>query len=136
MEKVEEMRVLLVEPGETPRVVAIPHTLEAMQELVGGTIACTYPWEDLVGLVHCDEAMDKGMLPNRMLRDEDGEIYDIVPGAFFIAGLTADSFCSIPDDLAEKYTELFRYPEIYVRTMDGHVVCLKPESDEPVIPIT
>ena len=135
MERIEEMRVLLVEPLEAPRLVTIPHTLEAMQELVGGTIACTYPWDDLVGLVHCDEAMDKGMPLNRMLKDESGNIYDIVPGTFFIAGLTSDSFCSIPDDLAEKYTELFRYPEFYMRTMNGKVVCFRIGRNEPPVTI-
>ena len=131
----EKMKVLLIEPLEKPRVVEIDHSLEAMQELVGGTIACTYPWEDLVGLVHCDTGLDQGFPMNRMLKDENGEIYDIVPGTFFICGLTADSFGSLTDDLAEKFTELFRFPEMYMRTMDEHVICFRVGSDEPPIRI-
>ena len=131
----ERIKVLLVEPMEKPRVVEIDHDLTSMRELVGGDIACTYPWEELVGLVHCDDALALGYPLNRMLKDEDGNIYDVVPGAFFLCGLTEDSFGSIPDTLAEKYSELFRFPEMYMRTMDGHVICFRVGSDEPPITI-
>ena len=132
----ERMKVLLVEPMEKPRVVEIDHSLASMQELVGGDIACTYPWEeDLVGLVHCDDAIALGYPLNRMLKDEDGNIYDVVPGAFFICGLTSDSFGSLSDALAEKYGELFRYPEMYMRTMDEHVICFRVGSEEAPIQI-
>ena len=127
----ERIKVLLVEPMETPRMVEIDHNLASMQDLVGGNIACTYPWEeDLVGLVHCDDAIALGYPLNRMLKDEEGNIYDVVSGSFFICGLTSDSFGSLPDALAEKYTELFRYPEMYMRMMDGHVVCIRLGSGE------
>ena len=39
----ERIRVLLVEPGEKPRLVTVPHTLDELQKLVGGYIAATYP---------------------------------------------------------------------------------------------
>ena len=129
----EKMKVLLVEPMEKPRVVEIDHDLESMQKLVGGDIAVTYPWDDLVGLVHADDAIARGYPLNRMLKDEEGNIYDVVPGAFFLAGLTEESFGSIPDDLAAKFTELFRYPEMYMRTANDHVVCFRVGSDEPPI---
>ena len=131
----EKMKVLLIEPLEKPRLVEIDHDLDTMQKLVGGPISCTYPWDDLVGLVHCDTGLEQGFPMNRMLKDENGEIYDIVPGAFFICGLTADSFGSLPDDLAEKFTELFRYPEMFMRTMDNHVVCFRLGSGEAPIQI-
>ena len=91
----EKMKVLLVEPMEKPRVVEINHSVESMQKLVGGDIACTYPWEDPVGLIHCDDAIALGYPLNRMLKDVDGEIYDVVPGAFFLCGLTTNSFGSL-----------------------------------------
>ena len=48
------MRILIVEPDRHPRMAEIPHSLEAMQQIVGGYIEITYPWEDPVALV-CDE---------------------------------------------------------------------------------
>ena len=131
----EKMKVLLVEPMEKPRVVEIDHSLGSMQKLVGGDIACTYPWEDPVGLVHCDDAIALGYPLNRMLKDEGGEIYDIVPGAFFVCGLTSDNFGSLSDAMAEKYAELFRFPEMYLRTMDDKVICFRVGSDEPPVRI-
>lgn len=131
----EKMTVLLVEPMEKPRLVTIDHTLEEMQRLVGGYITCTYPWEDLVGLVCNDDGIALGLPLNRMLKDEDGNIYDIIKGAFFLVGLSRDDFCSIPEELAEKYTELFRYPEMYMRTEDRKVVCFRLGSGEPPIRI-
>ena len=127
----ERIKVLLVEPMMTPRLVEIDHDLDTMQKLVGGTIACTYPWEDLVGLVHADDGIALGYPLNRMLRDENGEVYDIVPGTFFICGLTSNDFGSISDELAAKFSELFRYPEMFIRTDEGRVLCFRLGSVEP-----
>lgn len=127
----ERIKVLLVEPMMVPRLVEIDHDLDTMQKLVGGTIACTYPWEDLVGLVHADDGIALGYPLNRMLRDENGEVYDIVPGTFFICGLTSNDFGSISDELAAKFSELFRYPEMFIRTDEGRVLCFRLGSVEP-----
>lgn len=120
----EEIRVLLVEPMQRPRLVTIPHTLEEMQKLVGGHIECVYPWEDKVGLVCGDEAKLNGDPANRLLED-----YDIICGPFFICGLGDEDFISISDELAEKYRQKFFYPEIFFKTDEG-VVCFKIGSPE------
>ena len=131
----EDIRVLLVEPMEKPRLVTVPHTLENLQELVGGYLQAVYPWDDPVGLVCDDEAMFNGKVLNRALVDEDGNPYDIVKGSFFLCGLGREDFCSISDELAEKYTERFYWPEMFMRTMDDHVVWirLKPGEEPKVI---
>ena len=130
----ERITVLVVAPLDTPKLVTIDHTLENMQKLVGGDIAATYPWEDLVGLVHADDGIALGYPLNRMLTDEDGEVYDIVHGTFFLCGLGRDNFISIPDDLAKKYAERFKYPELFFRTLDDHVLAVKVGSKEdPVV---
>ena len=75
----ERMRVLVLEPLSAPEVRTIPHTLEAMQELVGGNIECTYPWpNDNAGLIASDDAIALGYPLNRALIDPDGNIYDII----------------------------------------------------------
>lgn len=125
----EKMKVLLIEPLAPPKVIEIDHTLEAMQELVGGTIAATYPWDDPVAVVVADDGIALGYPANRMLED-----YDIILGSFFICGLTEDSFGSLSDALAEKFTEKFHYPEMFMRTMDGKVLCFRLGSDqEPLV---
>ena len=102
-----------------------------MQELVGGTISCTYPWDDLVGLICADDAVALGYPLNRALTDDDGKVYDIVPGTFFLCGLTEDSFTDIPEDLAGKYKELFRFPELYMRTLSGRMLHFRIGSGNP-----
>ena len=117
----ERMKVLLVEPGNKPRLVEIDHRLEELQKLVGGYIAATYPWADPVAVVVDDDGMAKGYPPNRLLVDEEGKPYDILKGTFFICGLSTDDFASISDELAEKYTEKFYWPEVFARFGD-HVI--------------
>lgn len=45
-----------------------------------------------------EEAKLEGLPLNRALRDEDGDIYDIVAGTFMVVGLTEDSFGSLTPD--------------------------------------
>ena len=125
-----EIRVLLVEPGEKPRMVTIEHTLENLQKLVDGYIQAVYPWDDPVALICDEDGIANGKPLNRALLDEDGNPYDIIKGAFFICGLGKEDFDSISDELAEKYTERFRWPEVFMRTMDGHVVWVRTEPGE------
>ena len=122
----ERIRVLVVEPNKHPKLVEIEHTLEQLQKLVGGSIAATYPYDDLVGVVFDDDGMAKGYPPNRLLVDEDGKPYDILKGTFFICGLSETDFASISDELAEKYTKLFYWPEVFVRFGD-HVIWFKDQ---------
>ncbi|MBR2258190.1 MAG: DUF3846 domain-containing protein [Blautia sp.] len=125
------IKILVVEPLKVPKTVEIEHNLEEMRRIVGGAIACTYPWDDLVGLVHADDGIALGYPLNRSLETEDGKVYDIVPGTFFLCGLSTDDFASIPDDMAEKYMKLFLYPEFFMRTLDGKLLRFKIGSGEP-----
>ena len=80
----EKMRILVVEPVKRPYVKEIDHTLEEMQKVVGGSIQALYPFEDRVGLICNDESkILPGFLPNRALKDENGNVYDIIFGTFF-----------------------------------------------------
>ena len=131
----KEIRVLLVEPMEQPRLVTVEHSLETLQKLVDGYIQAVYPWDDLVAVVCDDDGIANGKFPNRLLADEDGKPYDILKGTFFICGIDVEDFCSISDELAEKYMEKFRWPEMFFRTLDEHVVWvkLKPGAEPKVI---
>ena len=131
----ERIRMLEIAPLEAPRLIEVDHTLENLQELVGGTVQAVYPWEDLVAVLCDDDGKSKGYPANRILTDEDGNPYDIIVGTFYICGLTRDDFGSISDELAEKYTEKFRYPEVFMRTENGHVIMFRLGSGEPPIQI-
>lgn len=110
------MVILLVEPGKAPRRAEIDSSLQSMQELVGGTIQAVYPFEESVALICNDEGKMIGLPLNRCLRNEDGEVYDIIAGTFFLCNAPADSenFESLSERQVLYYTTQFRYAEIYL----------------------
>ena len=122
------MRVLVVEPMKRPEIREIDGTLEAMQQLVGGTIQALYPFSDLVAIVANDDAKILGMMPNRGLRDDAGKLYDILCGTFFICGLTEDNFCSLTDDQIAKFEKMYETPEWFLKVGD-HLLVLPMEED-------
>ena len=132
----EMIRMIEVAPLEAPRLIEVEHTLENLQELVGGTVQAVYPWdEDLVAVLCDDDGKFKGYPANRVLTDEDDNPYDILVGTFYICGLTREDFGSISDELAEKYMEKFRYPEFFMRTENGHVIMFRMGSGEAPVQI-
>lgn len=105
----------MVEPGKTPYETEIDSGLKSLQAAVGGDIQAVYPFDDPVAIIADEEGKLKGYSLNRALRDENGEIYDIIAGRFLIVGLGEENFDSLPDDLMEKYKEEFKCPETFVR---------------------
>ncbi|MGI5952953.1 DUF3846 domain-containing protein [Dysosmobacter sp.] len=119
------MQVLVIEPQQPPRKAEIPHTLEAMQALVGGTIQAVYPFADPVALVCNDEGKLLHLPWNRALRTTDtGAVYDIVAGTFFLCGAPADSesFTSLTAEQMTRYTKLFQKPEYFLPTKEGLLI--------------
>ena len=123
----ERIRVLYIAPMEKPKLMTIDHTLEKLQELVGGYIDVMYPWpeSDKVGVIVNDEGKVNGSMPNRCLED-----YDVIFGPFVIAGLTETDFGSLSDELAEKYFTKFAHPEMFFTSADNKVMCIKIGSTE------
>lgn len=78
------MTVLLIEPGKQPRKAEIDGSLKGMQQMVGGYIQVIFPFDDPVALVCNEEGKLLGLPMNRALRDNEGDIYDIVAGTFFL----------------------------------------------------
>ena len=127
----EKLTVLVVEPMKEPYVKEIAPGLHALQAEVGGDIAASYPFDDPVGLVLNDEGKLIGLDLNRSLRDEHGEIYDIVAGTFLVVGLGPESFASMPPDMIQKYTEQFKRPELFA-SINGQIVSVPVEPENPL----
>lgn len=109
------IEVLMVEPGQYPRMERIGADLRSLQKAVDGDIQAVYPYDDAVALICGEEAKLEGKPLNRALRDEKGEIYDIVAGKFFICGLGEEDFASLPKELQKKYEDKFRQPEAFLK---------------------
>lgn len=101
------MLAVVVEPGKPAEIKEIDAGLESLQSIVGGYIEAIYPFEDDVALV-CNEDGKINALPlNRVMKDNNGYVYDIIAGTFLIVGLTDENFGSLSEDLAEKYKNKF-----------------------------
>ena len=119
----EEIRAVKVSPGIPATVKKIPKGLSSLQHEVGGLIEVIYPFDDPVGLVCNENGKLDGLPLNRSLRDENGEIYDIIAGDFLIVGLGNEDFTDLSDKLTEKYLGLFSKPEIFFQ-IDGKLIVL------------
>lgn len=91
-EKEEKILAVVIEPEQKPQIREIDGSLEGLQSLVGGDIQAVYPYADPVAVICNEEGKLMGLPLNRALRDDAGEIYDIVVGTFAVVGLTEDSF--------------------------------------------
>ena len=119
----KDITVLVIEPEKTPYVKTLPSGLASLQQEVGGYIQAIFPWEDDHCCIVCDEEAKLKHSPyNRVLRDEDGDIYDVIAGTFLIVGLGVDSFVSLESSCIQKYSELFKAPELFFRIDDKLVV--------------
>ena len=112
--------VVLCEPGKEACVTTIPNDLESLQKTVGGYIEAIYPFDDPVAIICNEEGKLNNMELNRALRDESGQIYDILTGPFFLAGLGDEDFTSLSKVLQQKYYKMFKRPEMFL--WDGNQI--------------
>jgi len=110
------MQVVIVEPEKKPVVQNIDNTLTSIQQIVGGTIQAVYPFEEPVALICNDEGKPLTLPLNRVLRDSNGAIYDIVAGTFFLCAAPVDSdrFECLTDEQVQIYLERFATPEQFI----------------------
>lgn len=115
-----KMRVLLVEPGKYARSVEIGTRLSDLQEAVGGSIEAFYCFSEACCIVCDEDGKYDGSLPNRAVRDEDGDIMDVIFGTFFICDCSGTDFAGLSDEQMEKYRKMFYLPE-QILTIDGKI---------------
>ena len=124
------MDVLLVKPGMYPQAVQIGSELKDLQKAVGGDIEAVYPFNEEVALVVNDEGKINGSELNRALRDDNGQIYDIIAGDFLVVGLREEDFASLSPELMKQFEKEFHQPEMFVRM--GRSVMALPLPDDKV----
>ena len=110
------MRVIVVEPKKKPEVREIGDSLESMQRIVGGLIEAVYPFDEPVALICNEEGKLLNLPLNRALRDDAGNVYDIISGTFFVCAAPPDSdhFAGLTDQQVKTYMERFAMPEMFL----------------------
>ena len=124
------MRAVMVEVGRKAYEVELESSLASMQCAVGGFIQAVYePGGRDATLICNDEGKLLDLPLNRALRDEHGEIYDVIAGTFFICGAPADSenFTSLTDEQVAYWLRRFAKPEFFVN-VNGQIICIPVEE--------
>ena len=83
-----------------------------------------------MALICNEEGKLLGLPLNRALRDDTGEIYDIIAGNFIVTGLGEESFSDLSPELMEKYKEQFLAPESFAR-IGGKILAVKQPGPSP-----
>ena len=126
------MRIIIVEGGKRPYEAELEHDLKSMRRCVGGDIEAVYePGGRGAALICNDEGKLLNLPLNRALRDEEGEIYDIIAGTFFVCGAPPDSesFTSLTDEQVDYWLKRFAKPEFFVQ-VNGQIICVPVEEPD------
>lgn len=110
------MQVVVVEPKKKPMVQDISPDLKSMQKIVSGLIEAVYPFDEPVALICNEEGKLLNLPLNRVLRDDVGNVYDIISGTFFVCAAPPDSdrFEGLTDKQVKTYMERFAMPEMFI----------------------
>ena len=110
--KEKEIKVLMVEPGKTPKVTTIKNELESLQDAVSigagerGLIEIITISEDACILCN-EEGKLIGLEPNRRLGD------DILCGVFYVTGNGEEDLASLSEENIEAYKKIFEKPDAF-----------------------
>lgn len=126
MNREEKITVLVVEPEKKPYVKVIENTLKSLQHEVDGYIQAIYPFDD-AAVICGEEAKINNKPLNRSMRDDTGEIYDIIAGTFLVVGLAKESFGSLSDEQLRKYAKRFEMPEVFI-SCNGKILAIPFEQ--------
>ena len=101
-----KIEILIVEPGKAPRIVSMENTMEAAEELLGGTaqVGCFLPQRVL--LISREDT--GGLAPNRCMPGGKG----FVNGTFLLCGIPEEGclFDSLTPGQQKEFQELFARP--------------------------
>lgn len=119
IEKENTMEVLLVKPGQLAEMTVIKAGLSSMQEIVGGDIQAAYFFDEPVAVVCNEEGKMNGSELNRAVKDDNGNIMDIIAGTFFVCGLGDEDFTSLQPEYRDKFEKMFKNPEAFLKMGKG-----------------
>ena len=110
------MQVVIVEPKKKPVVQDIDSDQKSKQKIVGGSIQAIFPFDEPVALICNEEGKLLNLSLNRVLRDDEGNVYDIISGTFFVCAAPPDSdhFTGLTDQEIKTYMERFATPEMFL----------------------
>ena len=114
----EKMKVIIVEPQKEPYVKELDNELSVFQKEAGGHIEAVYPFEDKVAIICNDESKLNGSKLNRCMRNDKGEVVDVIAGKFMVVGLSAEDFGTLTPEQIDKFMDYYNTPEMFMMMGD------------------
>ena len=116
--KEKEITVVMVEPGERPKVTTLKNDLDALQKAV--SIGADY--QGLIELIGLEDGVD-------LLCNEEGKLiglelnrsigHDVIAGVFYVVGADrCGNLTSLSEAQQKKYIEMFWEPEYFSKDDD------------------
>lgn len=123
--KEKQIRALMVEPMESPKLVTLQNDLDSLQKAVSigapdqGLIELVY-LEDNVSILCNEEGKLIGLAPNRRLGD------DILCGVFYVVAEDEEGeLVSLTSEQVEKYSEFFGHLDVIRAEEVGDTIVFK-----------
>lgn len=123
---------VLVSINQEPIVEKALSVNEYFKNTIGGVESAFYLKDDSAAILFDKTAADRN-IPNRALRNIDGDVTDIISGSFMIVGFDGNNYTSLSPEQLERYSELFKTPEIIMR-YNGEILAV-PSNEHSKIPL-
>ena len=118
------MKVIVLRSHQKACIEEIDNDLASYQKLVGGYIEIIAPFSDGVVFVCNEEGKLKGLPLNRAIRDEDGNVLDIIAGIAFLCDGSGEDLKGLDEHQLEAYLAQFLFPEEFAM-IDGEIVAFQ-----------
>lgn len=115
------MKVVMLRPKEKACVVEIDDNLASYQKVVGGYIEVVAPYSDGVVFVCNEEGKLKGLPLNRAIRDEDGNVLDIIAGTAFLCDGSGEELKELEEHQMKILLAQFLFPEEFAM-LNGEIM--------------
>lgn len=129
-----KISVLLVEPGKYPSVTEMESDYKSIQNILGAVNTEDYePYDDGAIIIFNRDGIEQKLDLNRAIRDDNGKVKAVIAGKFIVAYSPpgAEEIEALPENLIEKYREIFKYPEKFRFSNDGiEAVPFNPKAKE------
>lgn len=116
--KNEYIKVLFVSPGKKARIINTGNRAPAFRKLLKGHFTEYMPFDENHVLVARSEGRALREELNRAIRDDDGNILDVIVGDFFVAGCRYDedeySDFDLKSESDRKIYEMLLKPEKFI----------------------
>ena len=115
------MKVIVLRPHQRACVEEIGNDLTSYQKLVGGYIEIIAPFSDGVVIVCNEEGKINGLPLNRAIRDEDGNVVDIIAGTAFLCDGSGEKLKELEEHQMKILLAQFLFPEEFAM-LDGEIM--------------